>query len=71
MSKVKCMTCTCCGNGCHGRQWWNQDRGYTLCSECVKYCIGPIEKGHESQTYGKEGVHFFNNYEESRGGFEW
>lgn len=63
MSRIK--ICTCCGRYCYGEQWWNQDLGYGLCSNCIKHCMGEIEHGHESRTYGKEGKHYFKDMDKS------
>jgi hypothetical protein len=31
---IRNMSCTCCGASTKGRQWWNLDTGYSLCSDC-------------------------------------
>lgn len=55
---IKSLSCTCCGEGLQGRDWWNQEPGYGLCDDCVPLCCGHIEPGQESETYGVAGVHF-------------
>jgi hypothetical protein len=61
---IKWLSCTCCGEGLQGRDWWNQEPGYGLCDSCVKLCCGQIEPGQESETYGVAGVHFLIPQEE-------
>lgn len=61
---IKFLTCTCCGEGMQGRDWWNQEPGYGLCDSCVKLCCGPIKAGEESETYGVAGIHFAISDEE-------
>jgi hypothetical protein len=55
---IKSLSCTCCGDGLDGRDWWNQEPGYGLCDRCVSYCHAPTEPGEESSTYGVCGVHY-------------
>ena len=55
---IKWLSCTCCGEGLKGREWWNQEPGYGLCDSCVPMCCGPIDAGQESETHGVAGVHF-------------
>lgn len=33
-TKIKTLTCNCCGNYTKGRQWFNRDTGYGLCLRC-------------------------------------
>jgi len=61
---IKWMTCTCCGEGYQGRQWWNQDCGYGLGDCCVKFCHADSTPGVESECYGVAGVHFLIPQEE-------
>jgi len=61
---IKWLSCTCCGEGMHGRDWWNQEPGYGLCDSCVPRCCGEIELGEESETYGVSGIHFLISQEE-------
>jgi len=57
---VRSLQCGCCGGEARGRQWWNQDKGYGMCSNCIKWIR---EKGKETeeeirQCYGIEHIHF-------------
>lgn len=62
MRKPKRMTCTCCGGPAFGRQWWNQDTGFTLCIKCVDYvqngCREKMTDEEMARSYGVKGVHF-------------
>lgn len=61
---IKWLTCTCCGDGLQGRDWWNQEPGYGFCDSCASRFSGEIEAGQESQTHGVAGVHFLIPQEE-------
>lgn len=61
---IKSLSCTCCGDGLRGRDWWNQEPGYGLCDCCVSLCCGTIEPGQESSIYGVAGIHFLIPNEE-------
>lgn len=59
---IKTLICSCCGQHTKGRQWWNQDTGYGMCSKCIE----SVEKHRNyqdreylKQTYGIENVHYF------------
>jgi hypothetical protein len=62
---VKLMTCTCCGNGYYGRQWWNQDEGFGIGDCCVKFANIHPELG-ENSCYGVPGIHFLINGDEQQ-----
>src|SRR6185503_3800288 len=36
-TRPKRLICSCCGESCIGRQWWNRDTGYGLCDRCVPF----------------------------------
>lgn len=55
---IKWMTCTCCGEGYEGRQWWNQDTGYGAGDCCANLLIEDQTPGVESECYGVSGIHF-------------
>jgi hypothetical protein len=51
-------TCCCCGGRAYGKQWWNRDRGYSLCGLCGDW-LAKKETPEEMQSnYGKRGVHW-------------
>jgi hypothetical protein len=56
-AKPRRLTCCCCGERTTGRQWWNRDTGYGLCSACI-----PLWLRHGLQyltsTNGIRGIHF-------------
>ena len=64
---AKTMLCTCCGDYTKGRQWFNQDKGYTVCPKCAvsmktykPFGRDSIESNPEyfKQTYGVAGIHY-------------
>lgn len=56
MSSIKTLTCCCCGRQTTGRQWWNRDTGYGICSSCVDI---HKTKGEDCESlFGKEGIHY-------------
>lgn len=55
---VHYLTCAVCGAETRGRQWWNRDTGYGVCSTCIdwlKMCETPEEI---RSCYGLEGTHY-------------
>jgi hypothetical protein len=52
------LECCCCGQDIIGRQWWNRDTCYGLCTKCAEI----ISKKEDSETmescYGKNGIHY-------------
>ena len=58
--KPKTLECCCCGGATKGRQWWNRDDGYGLCSGCVAYCGADVPVGQidPSECYGIRGYHY-------------
>lgn len=53
---IRWMSCTCCGTGYRGRQWWNMDTGYGLGDCCVDFVRA--DRTRESRSYGVPGIHF-------------
>ena len=56
--KTEFLTCCCCGNGTHGRQWHDRDTGYGLCTDCIGYCDADVPVGETAPYYGVRGYHF-------------
>jgi hypothetical protein len=56
-NNTKVLTCACCGGLTKGRQWWNQDTGYGLCSRCAQWIASRHGSETVEQDYGKFGVH--------------
>jgi hypothetical protein len=50
------LTCTCCGAYYKGRQYYNQDEGFSLGQCCVDFC--KERSGDFEATYGAPGVHY-------------
>lgn len=60
---VRRLTCSCCGEGTRGRQWWNRDTGYGLCVKCADWIKTRKEgKYYDAdefrRSYGEKGVHW-------------
>jgi len=55
---IRQLTCCCCGQSARGRQWYNRDKGYGLCSKCAEW-IGKRESATEMYSnYGMPGFHY-------------
>jgi hypothetical protein len=52
------LRCSVCGGHAKGKQWWNQDKGYGICSQCASK-MKADGKEDINQSYGKEGTHYF------------
>jgi hypothetical protein len=55
----RALECCVCGAHTMGRQWWNRDIGYGICSPCVQF----VRKHGETEVdirsnYGIEGIHY-------------
>ncbi len=69
MKRPITLICACCGSRTKGRQWWNRDTGYGLCSCCYDWLKDRGESDKEIEDcYGKVGYHFKVN--EKGGGYE-
>lgn len=55
---VQTLRCCCCSGVTWGRQWWNQDTGYGLCSNCITLCDASIAAGEKHLSYGVRGYHY-------------
>jgi hypothetical protein len=62
---IRNLECCCCGEATRGRQWWNRDTGYGICSRCIAWLRTPKENGQPRESeeqirdyYGIEGTHF-------------
>jgi hypothetical protein len=56
--KIISLYCACCGKITRGRQWWNQDKGYGLCSECNTWIRKTETDEYVNFTYGKDGYNY-------------
>lgn len=52
------LRCCCCGETTRGRQWWNRDTGWGLCSKCIDYCARGETPETMKDLYGVRGVHY-------------
>ena len=59
MTRTKRLTCAVCGGSAIGRQWWNRDTGFGVCSKCIDWLRkrGTTEEEIHS-CYGVEGEHY-------------
>lgn len=58
LTPVRRLTCCCCGAATRGRQWWNRDTGFGLCTDCIDFCARNTTPEDFQQSYGDRGVHF-------------
>lgn len=65
MNEKRIMTCCVCGCSCMGRQWWNRDTGFGLCSNCAAWLSTKTLPEDMRSLYGEPGVHYFPTKEES------
>ena len=56
---IRTLECCCCGESTRGRQWWNRDTGYGVCTVCIGYIrsLGETDK-QIIQNYGEQGIHW-------------
>ena len=52
------LVCCTCGGTAMGKQWWNRDTGYGLCSECAKWLSTRTTVEDMEQCYGRPGEHY-------------
>ncbi len=57
-TRPKRLTCCCCGAATVGRQWWNRDTGFGLCTDCIDYVSRGMDAEDVERSYGIRGVHF-------------
>jgi hypothetical protein len=55
---IRDLICCCCSAATRGRQWWNRDKGYGLCDNCIVFCKADIKPGETHMDYGVRGVHY-------------
>ena len=66
LSAPRNLTCCCCGAATRGRQWWNRDTGYGLCSKCAAWVstrkpfssLSHMSAEEMRENYGVAGVHY-------------
>lgn len=53
------LTCCCCGDATQGKQWWNRDTGYGMCSACIAYVKEHgMSEAEIALNYGQAGIHY-------------
>ena len=53
------LRCCCCGGEAIGRQWYNRDKGFGICSRCVAWVASSGTSAREIRAhYGVAGVHY-------------
>ena len=62
--------CSCCGRDAGiWEQWFNQDKGFGVCADCVRFILNHVPFGREElrttreqfeRQHGKPGVHYAN-----------
>lgn len=52
------LSCSCCGRYTLGRQWFNRDKGYGLCTRCIEFCKRGETDASFRSMYGDRGVHY-------------
>lgn len=58
LTKIRTLTCSCCGALTRGRQWHNRDTGFGVCESCIER-IGDKETPVELlRNYGESGFHY-------------
>lgn len=55
----KVLKCSCCGNHTMGRQFYNKDTGYGLCTQClVQNSVHGADVNEMIQVFGLQGFHY-------------
>jgi hypothetical protein len=55
---TKRLRCASCGEDTWGRQWYNRDTGFGLCSACAKWIGAKETPEYMRSCYGIEGIHY-------------
>lgn len=60
MSKrTRNLICCTCGRHTRGRQWWNRDKGFGLCDDCITINhVADVPLGATARSFGVRGVHW-------------
>ena len=54
----KWLRCSCCGSPAFGRQYHNQDTGYSVCTKCADWIAGREGEEYLTDCHGKRGHNF-------------
>jgi hypothetical protein len=52
------LSCCCCGQRTTGRQWWNRDTGYGVCTPCGNATASKEGEAAAASYYGTRGIHW-------------
>jgi hypothetical protein len=63
LSRPKRLQCCVCGESTIGRQWWNRDTGFGICSGCAESEAARVPAEEMTDCYGMAGVHYNVNGE--------
>lgn len=55
---IRRLTCCCCGDSLRGRQWWNRDIGYGICTRCADEQAAREDAETMRSYYGIRGRHY-------------
>jgi hypothetical protein len=58
LSPPRPLSCCCCGQRTTGRQWWNRDAGYGVCTSCGDSTAKKEGAAAARSYYGERGVHW-------------
>ena len=58
---IKTLRCCVCDASTKGRQWFNRDTGYGICSSCAASEKAKLLPEEMKSNYGIEGTHYFLN----------
>lgn len=51
------MICCCCGESTKGKQWFNRDKGFSLCLSCYELIEKKASPEDMESLYGLKGIH--------------
>lgn len=59
LSPIRTLECCVCGSEARGRQWYNRDKGYGICTKCVEWASKRESPEEMQEYYGTPNVHYF------------
>jgi hypothetical protein len=55
---ARTLICCTCGQPTKGRQWWNRDTGYGVCTDCGNATASKEGETASRSYYGERGLHW-------------